>query len=58
MWSFFGEEKQKSGIDIHNLKSFYDTCTKDFNLEIIGLMCLPPADKDPSKYFEKIVYDE
>ena len=49
-----GEEKQKSGIDIHNLKSFYDTCTKDFNLEIIGLMCLPPADKDPSKYFEKM----
>ena len=47
-----GSEIQKSGIMIDDLENFYTTCVKDFNLNIIGLMCLPPANIDPSNYFE------
>ena len=47
-----GNENQKSGIMISDLKIFYNSCVKDFNLNIIGLMCLPPAGIDPSNYFE------
>ena len=50
-----GEEDQKSGIRIEELPSFLKTCINDFNLEVIGLMCLPPANKDSSIYFEKIL---
>jgi len=45
-------EEQKSGIQLNNLKNFYDFCTKNLSLDIIGLMCLPPITSDPSKYFE------
>ena len=44
-------ETQKSGIDREFLNEFYLKCTKDFNLNIIGLMCLPPANTDPKQYF-------
>lgn len=46
-----GNEFQKSGINIEDLDDFYLTCTKKFNLNIVGLMCLPPSLKDPKKYF-------
>jgi uncharacterized pyridoxal phosphate-containing UPF0001 family protein len=46
-----GREKQKNGIEIDNLELFYKKCIDDFNLDIIGLMCLPPNDTNPNKYF-------
>ena len=46
-----GDEDQKSGIAIENLDNFYHKCTKEFGLNIIGLMCLPPNNKEPSVYF-------
>ncbi len=46
------EESQKSGILLNNLNSFYNFCTKDLSLDVIGLMCLPPFDKDPDNYFK------
>tara|TARA_B100000795_G_scaffold229201_1_gene186178 strand:- start:2326 stop:2988 length:663 start_codon:yes stop_codon:yes gene_type:complete len=46
-----GRENQKSGIEIENLENFYNTCTKELDLEIIGLMCLPPNNQDSQKYF-------
>ena len=46
-----GEEVQKSGILIKDLQNFYDYCTKELSLNIIGLMCLPPADLDSENYF-------
>ena len=49
-----GDEDQKSGIRIEDLPDFYKRCVSDFNLDIIGLMCLPPAEKDPSVYFKKM----
>ena len=49
-----GKEDQKNGIDIENLETFYSNCTKNFDLNIIGLMCLPPNDKNPEIYFSKM----
>jgi len=45
------EETQKSGILIKDLQNFYDYCTKELSLNIIGLMCMPPAELDPKNYF-------
>ena len=48
-----GNESQKNGIEIQNLESFYKKCIDDFNLKIIGLMCLPPND-NLSVYFSQL----
>ena len=48
-----GKEKQKSGILEEELSDFYDYC-KNLNLNIIGLMCIPPLNKDSIKYFERM----
>ena len=45
-----GNEKQKSGINKENLQEFYNYC-KSLDLDILGIMCLPPFDEDPEKYF-------
>ena len=49
-----GNEIQKNGIEIENLVNFYSTCTNQLNLDIIGLMCLPPNDQTPGIYFAKM----
>jgi len=46
-----GNENQKSGVAIDNLLNFYSYC-KNLNLDIIGLMCIPPFNEDPKKYFK------
>ena len=51
------EEKQKSGILLNDIKKFYDFCVHEQSLNIIGLMTLPPINKDPLKYF-KILKDK
>lgn len=48
-----GDELQKSGINSDELKKFYDYCLFK-SLNIIGLMCIPPINKDPSSYFSKM----
>ena len=48
-----GDENQKSGIDERNLENFYNYC-KDLGLNIVGLMCIPPFNKDSEKYFNKM----
>ena len=50
-----GNEVQKSGVDPHNLKSFYKYCL-DKDLNVIGTMCLPPISTDPEKYFMRMNY--
>ncbi len=45
-------ETQKSGIALHDLDHFYDYCTKDLSLNVIGLMCLPPFDSNSEEYFK------
>ena len=47
-----GNELQKSGIPVNEVDSFYNYCTKEKNLEILGLMVLPPNDNNTKKYFK------
>jgi len=49
-----GNESQKSGLNVKNIDEFYFFC-KELNLDIIGLMCIPPADREPNVYFEKML---
>ena len=46
-----GDESQKSGIIFKDVKNFYEYCTKDLSLGIIGFMCLPPINANASDYF-------
>jgi len=48
-----GKEKQKSGILEEELFDFYKYC-KELNLNIIGLMCIPPFNQDSTKYFLRL----
>ena len=50
-----GREKQKSGIVIDQLDSFYTYCTKELNLNVIGLMIIPPNDGNESVYFKNLM---
>jgi pyridoxal phosphate enzyme (YggS family) len=45
------EESHKSGILLNDLNSFYNYCTKELSLNIIGLMCLPPINSNSNEYF-------
>ena len=47
------DESQKSGIMKKNLLDFYNF-SKNLGLNIIGIMCIPPLDEDPSKYFSQM----
>ena len=49
-----GEESQKSGILKQDLSNFINYCKNDLRLNIIGLMCLPPLNVDPVKYFVEL----
>ena len=49
-----GSESQKGGIEINNLKNFYNFCVQKTSLSIVGLMAIPPNDNQPDKYFEQI----
>jgi PLP dependent protein len=50
-----GREKQKNGIMIEQLDSFYDYCTKELSLNVIGLMTIPPNDGNESSYFKNLM---
>ena len=50
-----GNEMQKNGIEISELESFYKTCINTYELDIIGLMCIPPENKDAKNYFKKMI---
>ena len=47
-----GNESQKSGIPTNELDAFYNYCTKEIKLDILGLMALPPNDNNSKKYFQ------
>ena len=49
-----GSEPQKNGIIADKLKQFAKYCINDLKLNVIGLMCIPPLEIDPSKYFTKL----
>jgi pyridoxal phosphate enzyme (YggS family) len=49
-----GNEPQKNGISVDKLNQFVKYCINDLKLNVIGLMCIPPLETDPSKYFIKL----
>ena len=46
-----GNESQKNGISPKNINQFVNYCRNNLSLNIIGLMCLPPINENPEKYF-------
>ena len=48
-----GEEDQKSGINKNQIKKLVDYC-RELKLNIVGLMCIPPAGIDPLNYFNEM----
>ena len=50
-----GSEEQKSGVNIHEIDELLNFC-KELKLNVIGLMCIPPANQKSNKYFEKLKF--
>ncbi|MDC0449333.1 YggS family pyridoxal phosphate-dependent enzyme [Pelagibacteraceae bacterium] len=50
-----GNEKQKSGIALDQLDDFYNYCTNELKINIIGLMAIPPNDGQESMYFKNLM---
>jgi pyridoxal phosphate enzyme (YggS family) len=49
-----GNEPQKSGISLDKVHQFIKFCMNDLKLNIIGLMCIPPVEADPTQYFTNL----
>ena len=49
-----GNEQQKSGIAYNEVDAFYNYCTKEKNMNILGLMAIPPNDNNSEKYFKSL----
>ena len=47
-------ETQKSGIPVSQLDPFYNYCKNEINLNIVGLMVIPPNDNNAAKYFKSL----
>lgn len=50
----FENEKQKGGIPEDQIEEFLNFCRITKKLNIVGLMCIPPIDKPPELYFQKL----
>ena len=48
-----GNENQKSGVKIDEIDELI-IFSKKSNLNIIGLMCIPPVNEEPDKYFKEM----
>ena len=48
-----GSEEQKSGVDVHEIEELLNFC-KELNLDVIGLMCIPPLKQQSRNYFKKM----
>jgi pyridoxal phosphate enzyme (YggS family) len=48
-----GDENQKSGINKTDINQLVSYC-KEIGLDLIGLMCIPPANIDPEGYFDEM----
>jgi hypothetical protein len=47
-------EIQKNGISVDKASGFIKYCINDLKLNVIGLMCIPPVEDDPSQYFKSL----
>ena len=48
-----GNEDQKSGVNKNEVSQLVSYCKK-IGLDLIGLMCIPPANIDPEYFFDEI----
>ena len=48
-----GDEEQKSGVDKSSVYELYSYC-KEINLNVIGLMCIPPLEKSSNIFFKEM----
>ena len=48
-----GNEEQKSGVNKASVNDLYSYC-KTLNLDVIGLMCIPPLEKPPEIFFKEM----
>jgi pyridoxal phosphate enzyme (YggS family) len=46
-----GDEPQKAGIARDAADGFIEACRRRFGARLMGLMCIPPADQDPTPFF-------
>ena len=46
-----GNEPQKSGVLLSEANTFITECLESYNLNILGLMCIPPLNEEPKKHF-------
>jgi len=49
-----GNENQKSGIPYNEVDAFYNYCTKEKKMNVLGLMAIPPNDNNSEKYFKSL----
>ena len=49
-----GNELQKSGIQYNEVDEFYNYCTREKKMNILGLMAIPPNDDNTEKYFKSL----
>jgi len=49
-----GNEQQKTGIPFNEIDSFYNYCTREKNMNILGLMAIPPNDGNTEKHFQSL----
>ena len=47
-------EKTKSGIAPNDCNKFITYCKNKLKLNVIGLMCIPPYNEEPTKYFNQL----
>lgn len=48
------KELHKSGINPTEAYDFIDYCKNELNLNVVGLMCVPPVDSNPELYFKQL----
>ena len=48
-----GNEEQKAGVNVNQINDLIDY-SKQLNLNIVGLMCIPPVNEEAEKYFKEI----
>jgi PLP dependent protein len=46
-----GEEEQKAGVLPCDADAFIEACQNEHGLNVVGLMCIPPADDEPALHF-------
>ncbi len=49
-----GREPQKAGIEPEQLDAMVAVCRDEYRLPLAGLMCIPPAEEDPTPHFRML----